>query len=413
MISADGLLYIANIFQKTAEVLNFEKVKAQKLISWLTDKTLPQEEIDQWLIQNEQILDAFDVSNWTYFNPNHYTHTVSSKQLGDTVFTMISTDLKIQDEIKFDIKKDGFLKGYKNIPNLFIFVAEESGFDKEPITKNLAHLGFMETALYLIGENLNMNKNDINDYISKFINENKSKIEHFLSSCAYPPKYLGAGDDGVAFDISPALVLKISFDQFAFSKAKESFDRLHKNPELGKNEAMIYDLGVLGKFGSNEIYYIILEKMTTLNNTMREYLLPIIGMIGQYVKQHKDQLDILRKEVNNPERHIDIKTALETAANSLGEFIKNSYSNQIENIESAEDLNPEWVKSLCEEIIFKYITGRGDLHLGNIGLTNYGKFVYFDPSHSYWEKNKDVVNTPSRDDVDFQERNWNEPETRN
>ena len=54
--------------------------------------------------------------------------------------------------------------------------------------------------------------------------------------------------------------------------------------------------------------------------------------------------------------------------------------------ESLKDsLNSDWLQFLIEEITLKYLTGRGDLHSGNLGLTNYGVFRYFDPSWHGWQ----------------------------
>ena len=57
------------------------------------------------------------------------------------------------------------------------------------------------------------------------------------------------------------------------------------------------------------------------------------------------------------------------------------------------NLQDDWLEKLCEELIIKYLTGRTDTHLGNLGVTRYGYLRYFDPAFSLHQShfNKSIV----------------------
>lgn len=397
-MNLNSLLYLSNFFYKKALWSKYDIEKAHELISWLIGRTISLEEIEGWLNQNENILDYY-ISSFKNYQKYHYEHYIVYNEIKQTDLqhTIISIDKKPSDDILLEINKEAFLKGYKNIPNLYIYIALTSRFKNEPITKEMVPYDFLNEILKPIIGN-NVNDREFQNEKLKFIEENKNVIDKVINSFAYIPKKIGKGDDGIAYSIGSNLVLKIFKDQFNFIKSKEAFDRLHKNPEIGKNEAMIYDVGILGNFYGTTIYYLIMEKMEPINQGMKKHLAPIIGAIGTYIKNNKEIFKNLTKELYDPKNHNKIKLYLNSESEKIKDYIYSNYPDEIETIESAEDLNKDWVKNLSEEILFKSITNRGDLHLGNIGLTNYGKFIYFDPAHENWE---DDLNIPSRDDIDF------------
>ena len=46
--------------------------------------------------------------------------------------------------------------------------------------------------------------------------------------------------------------------------------------------------------------------------------------------------------------------------------------------EMTTNLRPSWLPSLIQEVLMKNVIGRIDLHMGNIGVTSYGEFRFFD-----------------------------------
>jgi hypothetical protein len=422
------ILYLCDLFEKKAQALNVQKYnfeygekelnKVKNLLLFLVGKNIPIEEIDYWLSQNEDTLIDYKLSI-NYIVPDHHLHALKtmSRLNNKLTYSFISMSNDLADDIEYDIIKHGFLKGYKNIPNLFIFMATESGLNRMPLSKDLSPYGFLEKALIQIGTSpiddegsTDLNKNESIVLFPQFLNENKSKIDKLMSSFSYSPKYLGGGYDGAVFDVGQNLTLKIFRDSFSYYKAKESYDRLHKNPELAKNEAMIYDVGILGPFGKQTIYYYIMEKMKPIENDLKPLMTKIVGYIGEYIRYERDVIEPYRKLTHDHKNNEKIRAFLNNHSSKLESLLYNEHAKEIYNMETFEsDLKQGWVKSLCEEILFKYLTGRGDLHLGNLGLTNYGRFVYFDPSFSGWENDNRMVNTPSRDSINYMD-NHNESE---
>lgn len=69
----------------------------------------------------------------------------------------------------------------------------------------------------------------------------------------------------------------------------------------------------------------------------------------------------------------------------IAKNLEEEYEDRIVNINNNTLLRGNWLVKFIEEIILKYLTGRGDLHLGNLGVTNQGNFRYFDPAYTGWE----------------------------
>jgi len=403
------ILNLSNEFFKEAQLAEVQHSnqytdtflqKIQEKLSFITNKNIPLNEISQWLEQNKTILNDFNINIKDAIIDKH-NNILKSPMPGTLkyIFSVIADSNKFADNIKFDIIKSGFLKGYKNIQNLYIYIAEVSNFKEEPLDKDISAYGFIYEALSSIPDLIKIiPKNELKYFFTQFINENKSKIDKILSSGSSRPKLLGSGEDGAAFDIGNGLILKIFTESYSFLQAKESFERLHKNPEIAKNEAMIYDVGILGKLDKKTIYYYIMEKMKTIphDTNIDTSLRKIIGYIGQYIRNNDDKMSVYKKLMNDPKNFTEVKRILELQSIKLFNYLNSSYKKEIAIIQNKLELNDNWLKNLCGEIIFKYITGRGDLHLGNIGVTNYGNLVFFDPSSSYWTEG---INTPSNDSI--------------
>ena len=399
MFIIDRILYLSEEFKKLAEV-NLTSSNFKTKLDLMLDKNLPNEEIEYWHNLNQNILNEYNIKSIKDYHLNYQTKNIYKVYMipsTGTDFTIIlSQDSTLKDDYKYEIKSTSFLKGYKHIPNLYLFKVENSGFNYEPIKIEFAHDEFIIKALEKI-TGISYHSR-IYYKIFDFIKENREIINKIRTMFSYTPKIIGKGDDGIAYDIGKNLVLKIFQDSYSFNKAKESIETLYKNPELAKTEAMIYDLGVIGNIENKTVYYYIMEKVKPISNESFPELSFIVNFIASYIKKNPSDFENIKKEIYKNNKSNDIKKIIDNIANNIDSFIKLKHEDIIKAIEANTELKSDWLKNLCEEIIFKYLTGRGDLHMGNIGVTNYGNFKYFDPSHGDWEND---LNTPSRDSVDY------------
>jgi len=274
--------------------------------------------------------------------------------------------------------KSIFIPGYKEIPNLWLYtgVVTKPEYESSP---KFSHYDFIYSAMQELA-------GDTED-VEQFIKKNNNVINKIRGSFGtQTPILLGKGADGVAYDIGNNLILKIFKDKYAFDKAKEAQDRLHKNPELAKTEAMIYDAAPLGVYDRVLYYYYIIEKMkplSNLDNSDRLKLKSVFAAIINYIMKNQfDDIRGLRKQVSNGEDLASINKTVQILVNNVYYYVYPKIEKFVEVLEKDLDLKSSWVKSYIEEVIVKFISGRTDLHMGNIGRTNYGELRYFDPAYS-------------------------------
>ncbi len=309
----------------------------------------------------------------------------------------------------FNILTSGFLQKYGPIPNLFIF-AGYSNFrileDVPETTPKLAHEGWLIDTLSDLFR-MPVSAKFLEE-VEKFIDNNRKKIDNIRKYFSRNPYILGQGVDGVALSISDmpglnqhednrdkpgGLVLKLFQDRGAYNQAKKAVERLHKYPDLAKTEAMIYDVGTLGKFGDITVYYTIMEKMIaarTLHVDAQYMLGSLVDKIFVKVVGDSKKWEKVRDLLKEPTTHLEIKKEVIRSAKKLEEYFKNP-NNEDASIGSinyidwhlSDKLNKSWLLSLIEDIIWKVITQRFDLHTGNIGITGYGEFRFFDPAIGY------------------------------
>jgi hypothetical protein len=234
------------------------------------------------------------------------------------------------------------------------------------------------------------------DEMIKFFNKNKNKIDKIRRLFSSRPNYLGGGADGVAFDIGGGRILKIFRDTLSYNKAVEAYQRLHKQPELAKTEAMIYDINS-GSLMEN-VYYYIMEQMKTIMSfalPARAALLKITKGIVGHLNDFKYQLKPIKSVIDDPSKHQEIKEKVHLIARKISDKIMAEHIREINDIEFAEyktedgdtvdiGLKANWLPIFVEEIIIKYLTSRTDLHMGNLGITGQGELRYFDPAYSGW-----------------------------
>ena len=109
------------------------------------------------------------------------------------------------------------------------------------------------------------------------------------------------------------------------------------------------------------------------------------------------------KELKNTE--LNSKESLEKInkiSKDISDYISNHkiYKLNIYMIgKSVSGLKPEWVFLLVKEIILKFLSGRCDLHIGNVGVTKNRKsreFRYFDPAFEGLNSSIHLPPTPTR-----------------
>jgi len=148
---------------------------------------------------------------------------------------------------------------------------------------------------------------------------------------------------------------------------------------------MIYDVGIIGQYKEFPIYYYIIEKMKTifsLPNEVKNYLLHLTKLVIGEIMQKKDRIIPLKKEKNDMVIKNEVHKIAEEIVSEIMSFPQFAESIAKINDLLKDSINKEkWFPSLVEEIIMKAVTERQDLHIGNLGLTNYGEFRYFDPAH--------------------------------
>ncbi len=256
------------------------------------------------------------------------------------------------------------------------------------LDEKTSHNWFIADALNKLFSSYSTNSQKAASY-NLFINENINQINKIRRVMQFNPKFLSNdGTDGVVYVVGDNMILKIFKDKFSFDQAKITIERLHKNPDLAKTEPMIYDADIIGNFKGQNIYYYIMEKMKPVisfgeNSKIIKNLSKINRAIGISILNHREKWDYLKR---NDFSSNETKNEISYEAGEIFDSISITYKNIISTIENDLNLKSSWLSSLIREMILNYLTGRGDMHLGNLGITNYGELRYFDATHSDWKQ---------------------------
>lgn len=228
-----------------------------------------------------------------------------------------------------------------------------------------------------------------NELFTAFVFENKSKIDKSLPS-GVSPTFLGIGSDGVVMDLGNGMVFKIFLNEGSYNHAVEAMERLHAEPDISKTEAMIYDAGALGMFSGHKIYYYTMERMTPVkpskpnakSEEIMNHLHPIRSTIFNEIRFDKRKWENLKELMLKKETRSEAISIIKSEISATVQLIKkeNSESVSFFNNNSSLQLKSSWLESFVEEIFMKFLTDRTDVHFGNLGVTNFGEFRYFDPS---------------------------------
>jgi Fe-S cluster biosynthesis and repair protein YggX len=342
--------------------LSLDKALGKLLKSNISDQTYA-----EWVDKNNLL-----VANEAWYFKDNFIENESNS------IKILLKELNNKNELfnGMKVSESRLLDGHDNIPKLFMYIG------KQQISTYLAHNYYILEALSRLFFS-DINNPEFISAVEYFVKKNRSAIDKIKSMCSITPEILGQGADGVAFNIGNNHVLKLFKSKAVFDATLDAHNRLFNNPELSKTEAMIYDVKPLGSFLMNPIYYYIIEKMKTLvGSDIEDNFDTLRSKICIGVKRDPYWNDIRDHNLDkiNPKA---IMEQIKEYSNQISDELNNNpiYIDLIRNIEKNvhAKLNSDWLKLLIQEIVLKYISNRTDLHLGNIGLTPYGEFRYFDP----------------------------------
>jgi hypothetical protein len=300
--------------------------------------------------------------------------------------------------------KSYFLKGISPIPDLYMYVLNLGSHETEGLSGidvDLAHYAFLVSALKKLCRLDLKDKEDV-DSIKDFISENKNKIDRIKRFFTSVPQMLGSGAEAIVFSIGSGRVIKFFMDNYTYNILLQNMKILHEKPELSKTEIMVYDVGFIGDFGGGlDIYYAILPQFTTV---VQEDLPDVTGKIRQIIYkilqyvQSKPIIKRLETYFLRSKNYERINKIVETLAKDCASKIKSSHAELIDQIERLVQsikggpyLSENWLETLAEEFITKYVTHRRDLHAGNIGITEQGEFRFFDPAHHMYTEEHNIT----------------------
>lgn len=304
-----------------------------------------------------------------------------------------------------NVKSEGFIQEYKNIPKLYWIKSDYINFNninKNPLSKESSKYDWL---LQLITEKFSKNSDKKPfELLEMFIENNKSNLDKLSNIFEYSPKLLGAGDEGFAYDIGKGFVLKIFNSTKSYEQYKNQIKSLHENNFMAPTETMVYDVGILGNINGKNLYYVILEKMIPVKeidkinkNLDSKYFQNIIYYINNsIIGEFKDDLNFREKILN----YLNTNKLDDNLINSikiLSEKIKNDVCETFncDEINKQLNLNKNWIQKYCEEVIYKIMSRRNDLHIGNLGIDNSGILKFFDSYHQDLE-DEDIFNTNLR-----------------
>ncbi len=387
----DQLLALAFRFEKLAQTDPFGLPSDSfiRQIRSLTGVNPKPEEWKAWLEANRTVLGGLADRRWE-FNDQRSSYSVVETYPDEKVaYISLDPDLPYPEFVR---KAFAMLKATPPLPPLWLQIGRTEYESRPSVPVELGHYAWLAEGINQI-----LGTSSKEDLI-KFLANNRLKIDRVRRSFeTQQPKYLGGGADGAAFDIGGGKVLKIFRDDISYEKARLAFDRLHKSPSLAKTEAMIYDVGELGRFGGypddptsgRMVYYYIIEMMKPIRELFggawNTPISRILTSIAEHIKGIKDsKLRALKKAIQDPEKADLIRKVVKEESLKIAEDIRRDYSLKHDVVEAGRvipNLKSNWLELYVEEVIMKYLTGRTDLHQGNLGVTGYGELRYYDPAY--------------------------------
>lgn len=374
------------VIAQTSDETNIPGITLRHQIKSLTHTSPTNEDWSNWLNANSTVIGRMAWGSWSF---NDQRSSYHYRDDGKVAYLTSNQGLPSRE---FEVDQSSVLSASGPIPPLWLYVGKE-GTGNVPIPRELGHDAWLVEGLsQIIGGGTSQ--------AAQFLLENKKKIDSIRRSFeTSDPKYLGGGADGAAFDIGGGKVLKVFRDKVSYTKALLAFDRLHKSPSLAKTEAMIYDIGILGHYSryqdepGQDVYYYIMEKMKPIRDYYDDwYSVPvskILSAIAEHISSTKNsKLRALKKAISDPTKEEAIRAAVKEESRQLAASLlqKPEIKQAVQNVtQKITALKPNWLELYIEEVIMKYLTGRTDLHMGNLGVTTYGELRYYDPAYGSHE----------------------------
>jgi len=375
----DLIIKLADLYENNIDINAKFGYLFGQLKNILPEVNINENTFRDWANQNIKILDQ--VKNNAWVDKINY---IISSTFGPTYILLKSnqelTDFEIDDFSNFKETVSTFIPKYKGFPAMKLIQGlfeKESNKPNLNYDSNLAHNDWLLKGLRMIDQSFTTD--ELIPLAKTYINANQAQINNIRKHFSYQPKFLGAGIDGAAFDVGPNLVLKIFSSSKSYQAAKETMEKLHKNKDFAKTEAMIYDAQELPKFNGNKIYYYLMEKMIPINNLDEENcdrIRFVTNKIYNHIQSQHLNIKKLRQNMNIDEITKFIIENIIKLKNLIIHFTSKNIFNKIKQDNTT--IKDNWFELLVEEVVIKLLTERNDLHTGNLGLTNFGEFRFFD-----------------------------------
>jgi hypothetical protein len=251
------------------------------------------------------------------------------------------------------------------------------------ITKQFAKYAEINSMNSFVVDALKILLNNTDDKtVNDFILQNENKINSIRNWFSYYPSVMGRGKDGIVFDIATDKILKFFTSSHSFHQARLAEKRLYQNSEFAKHEPMIYDIGLLGKYNNQNIYYYVMEKFENVDAKLSHDSFSNLDNFIKFIQKLLSNSSALFTEIE-----ILLENDQITKAQDLIKLIKSHVLKQIQNskfnpdvFRSSLHLADNWLSQFLDEAIMKWALGANDFHANNVGITKHKQLRIFDPS---------------------------------